>query len=118
MNIFKQLRKQKKLTQVELAKILNVKQNTISQWELDQSIPDYTTLKNLSAFYNVSIDYLLGNETKIINEEDYIKNPNDIISFEEMKKTFKEKGLTDNDIKKLSKEQLNAIADVIKNFKP
>ena len=60
MNIFKELRKQKGLTQVELAKILNVQQTTVSKWEVERATPDYTTLIALAGLYDVSIDYLLG----------------------------------------------------------
>ena len=60
MNIYKKLRKEKGLTQVELAKILHVNQSTPSKWEKDIAIPDPVMLKQLSSFYGVSVDYLLG----------------------------------------------------------
>lgn len=60
MNIYKRLRKEKGLTQVELAKILHVNQSTPSKWEKNIAIPDPVMLKQLSSFYGVSVDYLLG----------------------------------------------------------
>lgn len=60
MNIYKRLRKEKGLTQVELAKILHVNQSTPSKWEKNIAIPDPVMLKQLSNFYGVSVDYLLG----------------------------------------------------------
>lgn len=60
MNIYRRLRKSKGLTQMQLAKILHVNQTTVSHWEIDQSIPDPVMLKQLSSFYGVSVDYLLG----------------------------------------------------------
>lgn len=62
--IFRDLRKEKSLTQMELAKILNIDQTTVSKWEVGKAIPDYDTLQRLADFYNVSVDYLLGRENK------------------------------------------------------
>lgn len=63
MNIYKQLRKSKNLTQIEFANILNVDQSTISKWEQDKSVPDIQMLSTLADFFNVSTDYLLGKTT-------------------------------------------------------
>ena len=60
MNIFKDLRKKKGLTQVELAKLLNVQQTTVSKWEVGRATPDYPVLIKLAELFDVSIDYLLG----------------------------------------------------------
>ena len=54
------LRKERKLTQAELAKALNVTQSAIGNWELGKREPDYTTLAQIADFYHVTIDYLLG----------------------------------------------------------
>ena len=62
MNTIKQLRKEKGLTQVELAEILNIDQTTISKWELNQSTPDLEYLVQLSDFFAVSTDYLIKGE--------------------------------------------------------
>lgn len=60
----RELRIKRGLSQLELAKQLNVAQNTVSQWENGTREPDAEMLRKLSAFFNVSIDYLLGNVTK------------------------------------------------------
>lgn len=65
MNVYKYLRKQFGYTQQQLAEILNLNQTTVGKWENDKAIPDYTTLKNLSKLYNVTIDYLLGNSSTL-----------------------------------------------------
>lgn len=62
MNIFKDMRKKKGLTQVELAKLLNVQQTTVSKWEVGRATPDYPVLIKLAELFEVSIDYLLGAE--------------------------------------------------------
>lgn len=62
MNIYKKLRKDKGLTQDQLAKTLHVEQASVSKWENDITIPDVATLELLADFYEVSIDFLLGRE--------------------------------------------------------
>ena len=58
--ILKKLRTEKKYSQKDLATILDVAQNTISNWEKGVREPDHSTLIKLSDHFNVSIDYLLG----------------------------------------------------------
>ncbi len=55
-----QLRKEKGLTQVELAKILNTTQRRISYMELGKVEPDLSTLVALSNYFEVTTDYLIG----------------------------------------------------------
>lgn len=56
----KELRKQKKLSQTEFARLFNVAQNTVSNWENGIRTIDTTTLNRLADFFNVSADYILG----------------------------------------------------------
>lgn len=56
----KNLRVSKKLSQRELANLLKVAPNTLSQWERGVRNPDPSTLKEIADFFNVSLDYLLG----------------------------------------------------------
>lgn len=62
MNKFKELRKNKGLTQVEFAKLLHVDQSTISKWEKNQALPDIQMIYKLSEIFNCSVDYILGRE--------------------------------------------------------
>lgn len=69
MNIYKKLRKEKGLTQTELAEKFGISQTTPSKREKGLAIPEPQMLKKLSEFYGVSIDYLLGNnETTTIGK--------------------------------------------------
>lgn len=54
------LRKQKGITQEELASHFNVTNQSVSKWESGQSCPDIELLPKLAAFFGVSIDELLG----------------------------------------------------------
>jgi len=54
------LRKQKKITQEELAQILNVTNQAVSKWEKGICCPDIRLLPDIASYFNVSIDELLG----------------------------------------------------------
>lgn len=47
-------------TQVQIAEILNVKQNTYSQYEIGTLNYPIDVLMKLADFYGVSVEYLLG----------------------------------------------------------
>lgn len=65
MNIIKELRKSKGISQIELAKICKVHQTAISQWENGHTTPDTDSLSMLSDYFNVSIDYLIGKKNNM-----------------------------------------------------
>ena len=56
----RELRKERKLTQTQLAELLATTQDTISLWELGKSYPDLPSLVRLCDIFDVSADYLLG----------------------------------------------------------
>ena len=56
----KELRIEKNVTQKELAKSLNLTQDSISLWENNKRIPDTMYIILLCNYFNVSADYLLG----------------------------------------------------------
>lgn len=55
----KELRKQKRLSQLKLALDLNMNQNSISRYENGEREADYATLIRLADYFDVSVDYLL-----------------------------------------------------------
>ena len=66
-----ELRKQKGLTQEELAQILYVSRTAISKWESGRGYPNIESLKAISKFFSISIDELLSSEEILtIAEED------------------------------------------------
>ena len=79
----KQLRERKRLSQIELANILEVSNGSISKWERNERQPDYETLEKIADFFNTSIDYLLGrSETKDNNNVDFsFSTPQEALSF-------------------------------------
>jgi len=65
------LRKQKELTQEELAEALFVSRTAISKWESGRGYPSIDSLKAIAKFFGVTIDELLsGDELLTIAEED------------------------------------------------
>lgn len=65
-------------SQAELSNLLNIKQPSYNRWEKGTGEPDIYKLIQLSKIFNVSIDYLIGNENEsgiIIN--DSIEIPSD-----------------------------------------
>lgn len=58
----KTTRKSKKISQEELAKQLIVSKQSIYKWEKGLCYPDINNLKNISDYFNVSIDTLVNNE--------------------------------------------------------
>lgn len=67
------LRKQKKLSQYELAEKLGFSRGKLANYEQGTREPDYETLKFLANFFDVSIDYLLGNSDsrELSDEEEF-----------------------------------------------
>lgn len=57
------LRKQKKLTQLELASLLNYSDKSISKWECGETAPDIDMIHKLAVFYGITIDELVGEDT-------------------------------------------------------
>lgn len=56
----KSLRENKELTQEQLAKLVNLSQQTIGHYEVDRAKPDLETLQKFAEIFNCSVDYLLG----------------------------------------------------------
>lgn len=75
------LRKKSGLTQYETAEKLGISRGKLANYEQGSRQPDYDMLKQLSDFYNVTTDYLLGksdnpNMTEDESFEAFIKDPN------------------------------------------
>ena len=60
MNNIKKLRSKRKITQVELASVIKVKQETISAYESGKAQPSADILIKIANYLNTSCDYLLG----------------------------------------------------------
>lgn len=71
-----QLRIEKRLTQEQLADLLEVTNKSVSRWECGEGYPSIEILVKLSTIFNVSVDEILKGETNIPLQESYNENPN------------------------------------------
>lgn len=69
------LRKQKNMTQAEVAEALHISYQAVSKWERDESLPDITLLPSIAALFQISIDKLLGNSYETKAEEPVNTDP-------------------------------------------
>ena len=70
-----ELRKSKGLTQEELSELLYVSRSAISKWESGIGYPSIDSLKQISQFFNISIDDLLtGDKILTIAKNENINN--------------------------------------------
>ena len=63
-SFLKELRKEKKLTQEDLAEKLNISARTVSRWETGSNTPDLSILVELADFYDVDIREIINGERK------------------------------------------------------
>lgn len=69
----KTLRKEKNLTQDQLAEQLGVSNRTVSRWETGSNMPDISLLTEIAEFYDVSIPELIYGERKSENMREEVK---------------------------------------------
>lgn len=70
MKSLKTLRKNRKVSQVQLANALHVTQATVSRWESGEVVPTTDYLEQLAEFFGVTTDYLLGRPANTFNFRD------------------------------------------------
>ena len=62
-------RKEKGITQEELANYMGVSKASVSKWETEQSYPDITFLPMLASYFNISIDDLINYKPQMAKED-------------------------------------------------
>lgn len=65
------LRKERKMTQDELAKLLNTSISVVGRYERDEMTPSVEVAKNIATFLNTTVGYLLGEN----DNADLFKDP-------------------------------------------
>lgn len=73
MNLIKELRKQRGLSQSQLAKEINISKKTLADWENERRNPNEYNYKKLSNFFNVPIDTLKA-QIVITNDKELMKS--------------------------------------------
>jgi len=97
------LRIENNLSQLELAKILNITNQSLSHYELDKRIPDLNMISKIADYFDISVDYLLG---RVDQNEIYVS---------ENLTQYKHEDFTN--IKNLSDENQKKILDYIRMIK-
>ena len=69
----KELRLEKGLNQKEFAEMVDTTQRNVSNWENGNSEPDIQMLLKMSKFFDVSVDYFLGNTENLVKIENGVE---------------------------------------------
>lgn len=111
------LRKEKKISQEQLAETLGVSRQAVSKWENGGSYPETDKLILMSDLFGVSIDILMKNDLDLQKQETTESEPKvseiDTMSVGELAKTTAEKAFTQ--VKETSKKAINQSVDYTKN---
>ena len=78
------LRKDKKMSQTDLAKLLNTSVSVISRYERDEMIPSVDVAKKIAGLLETTVGYLLGetDQENLFKDPDMLKRFNEIESME------------------------------------
>ena len=92
-NFISELRKEKKLTQKELAEKINVTDKAVSRWETGKGYPDVTSLVSLSDYFGVSANELLAGKRLAVEDIKETADENLISVIEQVQKNKKQQNL-------------------------
>ena len=100
----KELREEKKLSQIEVANAIKTSQRNISRWEKEQNEPTSTFVIQLANFFQCSTDYLLGRSDDFGNVTVQQKSPSSL--------TPEEQNLL-NDFRSLPRQERSQAAEYV-----
>ena len=69
-NFLRELRKEKNLTQEQLAEVFSVSNRTISRWETGSNMPDISLLLEIAGFYQLDVSEILNGERRPASDKD------------------------------------------------
>ena len=70
----KQLRLAQRLSQHDLANALGVSRSSVRNWEIADAMPPIEDMVNISLFFNVTLDYLTGLESRKTLQVDFLED--------------------------------------------
>ncbi len=73
------LRKQRGLSQEQLAETLGVSRQAVSKWEAGQSVPDIDKIVLICDYFGVTTDYILRNEELPKTEQEHEPQPDNLV---------------------------------------
>lgn len=110
----RELRKHKGLSQGEVAKLLGISRPAYVQYETGKTKPS-KRLNELCAIFNVSSDYLLGNETSKSIKADVTSLPDNVIQIDKRERALLDKFRRLSEVGKIRVEaRLDAEYDMMK----
>lgn len=121
-SIFCELCKKKGVSAYKVCKDLGISQGTISNWKNRGNNLTASTMKKISDYFGVSVDYLMGNSDYVakLNENDSFlseKNNSEHINAFYNEKRNKNIDIAKELFEKLSSDQQESIINLMKNMK-
>ena len=122
----KQLRIEMDLSQQDLSDELGIARSTISSWEASSRTPEISTISELSDYFNVPIDYLVGksNMKSYISSKNTSDNPcraifndSELMDFVDILAKRDDLQILCKIIRNISKDNIMKIIDVFKVLK-
>lgn len=116
----KELRAEKEITGEELGKKFNVSKTAVSYWESGRNFPGEETIRKLADFFQVSVDYLLGNSDIRNPYENHqrisesIKDDKELLEFWEVLKEREDLQLLFKQTKQMTEKDIRQIIKIIK----
>lgn len=80
------LRRERKLTQLQVARMMQISNSALSQYESSKRLPDYNLLCRLAELYNVTTDFMLGLTDFRMHYEDIALTRNEVLALDSVKK--------------------------------
>ena len=99
----KRLRKEKGLTQNQLADQLGVTDKAVSKWEVGEANPDISLLVKMAQLFDVTVDYLL---TGVSPEKEVVVSPKEMLIKTDDPKYLEKVSINDFDIVDMYKNEL------------
>ncbi|WP_265456098.1 helix-turn-helix transcriptional regulator [Enterococcus sp. HY326] len=84
-------REKRNLSQEEVAKIIKVSRQTISNWETGKTLPDINSLILVSNLYDISLDFMLKGDENYMNKIE--KDTQDLVRLQKAVNVLKVVGL-------------------------
>ena len=108
-SFLRELRKEQRITQEDLAEKLNVSSRTISRWETGSNMPDISLLIEIADFFDVSIPEIINGERKSEKMDEEVKEVAEKLSdYADAEKV--------NIIKEIRKLSIGGVIDLIAYF--
>lgn len=105
----RKLRENKKITQKELAKILNTSESAIGMYERGEREPNFETVDKIANYFSVTSDYLLGRSNNPAPNQDEIRDYSPFLKA--IKEKYPDVNVDDPDIRRKLMKAIDLVLD-------